>query len=144
MDSVYKHQYDSTGRAVGLLYIAVLSDSNYIIAGVIFDTSSLNNNYALIIKTDPLGNVIWERTMASDIINLATFTSPFPGGFYQFWQTGHYNTYNSGVDSAMFVDRYDNDGNLKWRDTFGVVGYDNYPGAFTGLHEGGDSYSCHI
>jgi hypothetical protein len=37
----------------------------------------------------------------------------------------------------MFVDRYDNNGILIWRDTFGVVGHDNGAGPFINLKNGG-------
>jgi hypothetical protein len=117
---------------------AELSDGNYLMAGTDWDSLHSHQSLAWMVKTDTAGNELWQKNMSSDVLNTASFTSPFEGGFYQFWQTYHLNTLSGNpADSAIFVDRYDNNGNLQWRDTFGVVGHDNIPGPFTKIKEGG-------
>ena len=114
-----------------------LSDGNYLFCGEDGDGTQTGIGYAWITKADSAGNVIWQKIMAHDTYNEAYYPSAFPGGFYQYWHSYHYNTVNDNAKSAIFVDKYDNDGNLKWRDTFGIVGNENLAGPFTALNDGG-------
>ena len=137
LDTLYIKYYRDLGTGADFFGAGGLSDGNYLFSGDKGDSMTVNDS-AWIVKTDTVGNVLWEKTMVSDFYNTAYFTSPFSGGVYQYWTTEEKNPQTANLaDSAIFVDRYDNAGNLQWRDTFGHVGYYNYPGPFTGLREGG-------
>jgi hypothetical protein len=69
-----------------------LSDNSYLFSGEEGNGPSYATAQSWIIKTDTQGNVLWQKTMGSDVYNSAAFTNPFNGGFYQFWQTYHLNS----------------------------------------------------
>ena len=126
------------GRDFSALYgVTELSDGNYLLSGADADSFQTGHDVAWLCKVDTGGHIIWQDTLSYDIINEASTPYAFPGGFYQYWHSYHYNTVNDNAKSAIFVDKYDNDGNLKWRDTFGIVGNENLAGPFTALNDGG-------
>jgi hypothetical protein len=139
LDTLYIRYYRNIHTGSDFFGLGELSDGNYLFSGREGDSTSAEGyNAAWMVKTDTAGNELWQKEMSSDEYNMASFTSPFEGGFYQFWVTYHLNTLSGDpADSAIFVDRYDNNGNLQWRDTFGVVGHDNIPGPFTATKDGG-------
>lgn len=136
LDTQYVKKYNRRNFS-SFSSVAELSDKRYLVAGSDWDSAHPGQSVAWLVKTDTSGNILWQKTMSSDLISVAAFTSPFLGGFYQFWDTYHNGMINAGTNSAMFVDRYDNAGNLYWRDTFGIAGHENVPGPFTATKDGG-------
>jgi hypothetical protein len=139
LDTLYVKYYRNPGEGADFFGFGELSDGNYLFAGREGDSTSPEGyDSAWMVKTDTGGNELWQKSMVSDVYNSAVFVSPFQGGYYQWWATAQPITLSGNpADSAIFVDRYDNNGNLEWRDTFGIVGNDNTAGPFTGLKDGG-------
>jgi hypothetical protein len=137
LDTVFIRYYND-GDLSGFYGCGELSDGGFLFSGETGDTTIPGKAPAWMVKTDSVGNELWQKTMKSDDYNAADFTYPLSDAYYQFWVTAHRNTISGNpADSAIFVDKYDNAGTLLWRDTFGVVGHDNAGGPFTGLREGG-------
>jgi len=144
LDTFFLNYY-SHGNISVFYGFCELSDGNLLFCGEAGDNSIQGRAAAWMVKTDTMGNEIWQKTMASDDYNGAYTPYTFNGGFYQPWGTAHRNTASGNpADSAIFVDKYDNNGNLIWRDTFGTIGYDNAQGPFTGIKEGGGVITLNI
>ena len=140
LDTIFLRYYN-IGNLSGFSGCGQSSDGDYTFSGE-GGNASLDTTVAWVVKTDTSGNVIWQKTLSSDLYNGAEFISPFAGGFYLPWGTAHPNPQTTtGGDSAIFVDKYTNAGTLIWRDTFGVIGHYNVPGPIIGFKEGGDDYN---
>ena len=136
LDTIFV-KYFSQGDISDFYGCEELSDGGYLFSGQAEDTLT-QNNWAWMLKTDSGGHEVWRKELSSDQENIAVGASSFYGGLYQLWGTGHPNTLSGNpADSAIFIDKYDNNGNLIWRDTFGIVGNDNIGGPIIGIREGG-------
>jgi hypothetical protein len=122
-----------------------LSDGNYMLSGAQrHDVTDINgiiqNARAWLIKADTSGNVIWQKEEWHSYESFGNYISVFPGGFYFTVEVGltpqSVAPYNSG-DSLLVVEKYDNNGNLKWTKGFGVPGHYNYIGPTISLKDGG-------
>ena len=137
LDSIFIRYYDHGN--ISILYgCNELSTGGYIFAGEASDTSIHGSATAWVLRTDTAGNQLWQKNLKSDVSSVAYSPNSFTGGYYQPWGTGHPNTASGNpADSAIFVDKYDNNGHLIWRDTLGIIGHDNAQGPFVGLKGGG-------
>ena len=134
-DTIFTREY-SHGNISGFNGVSELNNGNYVFMGIDGDTS-INNSSAWLVSTDTLGSIIWQKALSSATYNEGNAAYSFPGGFYQQWTSAHPFTVNNNADSAIFLDRYDNAGNLQWRDTFGIIGKENIAGPYTALKDGG-------
>ena len=134
-DTIFTKEY-SFGNISGFNGVVELNNGRYVLTGLRGDTS-LVHTWAWLVETDTSGAVIWQKSLSSDTYNEGNAASPVVGGFYQQWVTAHPFTLNDNVDSAIFLDRYDNAGNLQWRDTFGAIGKENIAGPYIALKDGG-------
>ena len=100
--------------------VILMPDGGYVIAGETY-SSGLGNNDAYIIRTDSLGNSLWQRTFGTAQEDKVNDIFLAQDGFL--YATGTTNGKGSGTNDA-YVLKLDLSGNLIWEKSFGSLGDD--------------------
>jgi hypothetical protein len=96
--------------------ITATEDGGYAAAGKTY-TSSINAWNAWVVRTDSIGNQMWEYFHASELTSyFYEVVGISTGGFIA---TGYSET-RAGGDNGAFVTRFDDDGNVVWARTYSV------------------------
>ncbi|MDP3285291.1 MAG: hypothetical protein Q8M56_12750, partial [Desulfobacterales bacterium] len=98
-------------------FVQQTTDGGYIIAG---DTQTPTNNFdAYLIKTDPNGNLVWEKTFGGSDVEYAGSVQQTTDGGYVF--AGYTYLYKGGAYQIYLV-KTDQNGEEVWQNTFGGRG----------------------
>ncbi|MGZ3865077.1 MAG: T9SS type A sorting domain-containing protein [Bacteroidia bacterium] len=118
-DSLGKHQWSKTfgGHQNDWGYsIQVTADSGYFIAGYSNSFNPQNGFDVYYVKTDKLGNLIWEKTVSGDDWDFIYGSTPMPdGGFILCGETFT----NSHGGSDAYLIRINKNGDTLWTKNYG-------------------------
>ncbi|MEZ4825480.1 MAG: T9SS type A sorting domain-containing protein [Bacteroidia bacterium] len=105
---------DSTGGNTYFKTVEKTTDGGLIACGFI---TSVQGNNSFIVRTDSIGNFLWQGEYSDTLANIAHAARNLPGGGFvvagdQQRAAGHYN---------MYIAKFDSDGRLVWRKTIESV-----------------------
>ncbi|MGZ3898870.1 MAG: T9SS type A sorting domain-containing protein [Bacteroidia bacterium] len=110
---VYPTTYDKTARD-----ILPTSDGGYILTGYV-NTSSLTDCNLYVMKTDNMGNLLWEKSFGGNKPEYSyNILSTSDGNYFII---GYSFSFNAG-DMDVYLIKIDPSGNLLWQKTFGGSG----------------------
>lgn len=137
LDTEFVHTLNTASGCSYLPFASELSDKNYLLAGWRQDCIINANYIGALIKTDTLGNIIWTKEAPHPNHSGFSCTSVILGGFYVIDQIA---TDGNTGDSVIQIHKYDNDGNLIWKRSFGHEGFNNTTGPLIPTRDGGAVY----
>ncbi|MBS1593165.1 MAG: T9SS type A sorting domain-containing protein [Bacteroidetes bacterium] len=141
LDTEFVHTLNTASGCSYLPFASELSDKNYLLAGWRQDCVVGANRIATFIKTDTLGNIIWIKEEPHPNVSEFSSTSVISDRFYVMDQIA---TDGNTGDSVIQIHKYDNDGNLIWKRSFGHEGFNNKTGPLIPTHDGGAVYVLNI
>jgi hypothetical protein len=109
--------YGGTGNDVAMVVVQS-SDGGYAVAGRSAAAGSSFNDF-LLIKTDPAGNMLWNKTYGGTLNDQPNSMVPTPDGGYALY--GATTSFGAGGNDGWLV-KVDSNGNMQWNKTFGGSG----------------------
>ncbi len=116
---VWSNVYGGSGQENGN-FVRQTNDHGYIIVGTSYSFGAGNGDIYLI-KTDSIGNIIWNMAYGGSGKDEGLSVMQLPDGGYVL--TGKTASYGAGSDDALLL-RIDSIGNLIWSKTYGSTGMD--------------------
>jgi len=102
-------------------YSVTNSDNGFVFVGIT-NSSGLGQYDVLLIKTDPIGSMEWNRTYGGSFNDRAYSVVTTINGGYAL--AGSTNSFGSG-DVDYWLIKVDSEGNLEWTQTYDGQGYDS-------------------